>query len=565
MAVDVKELTRRYEALKDERSPWDTAWKDLAAHFLPTKWQDDKGASRKRPMLNSKLVDSTGILAMRTLAAGMQGGMTSPARPWFRLTLEDDDLAKSHDARAWLDEVEQRMRTVFHRSNFYNAIHTVYSDLGTFGTAFMFELADLHTGFRFIPLVAGTYVLDTNATGRVDTIIRCIPMTARQIVQEFGRERIPRMVRDAADKVGELTHKFEVMHAVFPRSDRNLLKVDAQNMPFASVYWMQAAQDGGKGFTTLRESGFEEFPGFGPRWDVNGMDVYGRSPAMDVLPDCRMLQQMTATTLKATHKAVDPPMSVAASLQAVGLDLMPGGVNYVDTQPGQAPQAATPLLQIRPDLNAAYSAIENTRQQIQMGLYNDLFRLLLGSDRRQITAREVAAKEEEKLILIGPVLERLHDEQFIPLIDRTFNLMSRLDYLPVPPDELQGVPLKVEFISLLAQAQQIVSTSSVDQFVAFVGNAAQAWPGMLDAVNYDEMMDKYAAYLGVAVGVLNDQEKRDQMRQARAEAQAQAQQSAMAQQQAETVGRVAKDLSSAQVDADGMNALEAAIGGMGAL
>ena len=162
-AVDVQALSRRHDALLRRRAPWDAAWQSLADHFLPThcRLNPQVDAAEEGPMLNRGLVDATGILAMRTLAAGLQGGLTSPARPWFRLGLDDADLARSRPGQAWLDEVAARMRSVFHRCNFYNAMHTLYAELATFGTAFVFELADPRDGFRFMPPCAG----ETGAAG----------------------------------------------------------------------------------------------------------------------------------------------------------------------------------------------------------------------------------------------------------------------------------------------------------------------------------------------------------------------------------------------------------------
>ena len=267
----------------------------------------------------------------------------------------------------------------------------------------------------------------------------------------------------------------------------------------------------------LKESGFLGFPGFGPRWDVAANDVYGRSPAMDALPDCRMLQQMGITTLKAIHKAVDPPMSVHAGLRSVGLDLTPGGINFVDSLPGQSQPVATPLLQVKPDLAQARSAMEAVQQQIRAGLYNDLFRLIL-EGRSKVTASEIAAREEEKLLLIGPVLERLHDELLIPLIDRTFRLMLALDMLPPCPPELSGRHLKVEFVSLLAQAQKLVGISATDQYLALTLKAASAWPEALDSVDVDNLLDNYAQSLGLPANLTRPREERARMRAGREEA-----------------------------------------------
>lgn len=565
----LRDLRNRYETLLARRKPWDAAYQDLATYFLPTRYRSESRRDDNSPLLNTAPVDSTGILAMRTLAAGMQGGMTSPARPWFSLKMSDDAAGENTDARLWLDEVLRRMRNIFHRSNFYNAIHTIYSELGTFGTAFMFEFADLRHGFRFVPLTAGQYVLDTDERGRVDTVIRSMRMSARQMVREFGPDNVPSLVRKALERPALNAERWTVMHAVCPRNDRAPFRHDAENKPWASVYWCEASDAGSAGRAhLLRESGFDEFPGFGPRWDVMAEDVYGRSPAMDVLPDCRMLQQMGITTLKAIHKSVDPPMSVSAGLRAVGLDITAGGLNYVEAMPGQSPQAAVPLLQVRPDIQSARVAMQDVQNQIRMGLYNDLFRMLMGSDRRQVTATEIDAKEEEKMILIGPVLERLHDELFIPLIDRTFNLMSRLDMFPPAPPELEGRGVHVEFVSLLAQAQKIVSTGAVSQFVGFIGQTAQAWPEALDAVDIDNVATRFGEYLGVESSIVRSVDDRILLRQQRAQAQEQAMQqaeAAAAMQAMQGAADTAHTLSQTPVDPNGVSALEAVIGGMGSL
>lgn len=538
--ADVPALARRWRALLDRRSPWDSAWQSLAEHFLPTRCRLGP-EDENRPLLNKRLVDATGILAMRTLAAGLHGGMTSPARQWFRLSLDDTDLADSRAGQLYLDEVERRMRVVFQRSNFYNAMHTLYAELGTFGTAFVFELADPRHGFRFLPLCAGEYALDTDAARRVDTVFRRSSMSLRQIEEAFGPHVLPDSLRQAARRTPD--QRQTVIHAVFPRRGRRPGLLTAAAMPVASVYWLEGREGNA---TPLRVSGFCDFPGFGPRWDVAGNEVYGRSPAMDALPDCRMLQQMGITTLKAIHKAVDPPMSVSAGLRSVGLDLTPGGINYVDSLPGQNPQAATPLLQLKPELAQSRQAMQAVQEQIRAGLYNDLFRLIL-EGRSKVTASEIAAREEEKMVLIGPVLERLHDELFIPLIDRTFSLMQRLDMLPPCPPELVGRRLKVEFVSLLAQAQKLVGSGATDQYLSLTLRAAAAWPEALDSLDVDNMLDTYARNLGLPVSITRSRQEREQLRQARAEAQQQ--QSLL--KQLEQAAELGKTLSQSEITLSG--------------
>ncbi len=549
-------LEQRFQALLEARQGYEPAWQDLADHFLPMRY-NHRGSNaqvwRKMPLLNDKLVDATGILAMRTLAAGLQGGMTSPARPWFQLSLEDSDLARHDSVKEWLADVTKRMAKLFNNSNFYHAVHTLYGELGTFGTAFMLELADFEHGFRFVPFCAGEYCLDVNEKQVVDVVFRRFHMSTRQLIQRFGREHLPAYLQNDSRA---LHQGHVVVHAIYPRKDRVEHKSGAKHMPFASEYWLEGSsfsggsrQHMGRGHI-LSQSGFMEFPGFGVRWHASGNDVYGRSPAMDVLPDCRMLQQMGITMLKAIHKSVDPPTAVAASLKAVGLDLTPGGVNYVEVGPGQSPQAAKPILDVRPDIQAARLAMQDVQKQIQQGLYNDLFRLLLDGKSSHITAKEVAAREEEKLILLGPALERLHGELFIPLIERTFQLMLRHELVPPMPQEMAGHKLKVEFVSLLAQAQKMVSTSAVDRLIHFVQSLTPFKPQVADIIDADKAVEEYAEYLGVSPALLHSTEERAALRKERQEAQvAQATAEAQVQQQKQSlealqgIAKIAQDVS----------------------
>lgn len=566
----ILDLVRRHDGLKTERESWEPDWVSCAKLFLPRKCrilENDSGQTNRGGM-RTDIVDATGIYAMRDLAAGMHGGMTSPARPWFRLGLQDEDLSKRASVREWLDEVQNRMRSLLHRSNFYNAVHHCYEELGTFGTSFMFELPDERSGIRFTPLTVGEYCLDMDEKGRVDTAYRTLDLTARQLVRKFGWDKMPPYIQSDFDTPGRPTLRYRVVHAVFPRNDRSPGKLDGKNKPWASVYWLEPTSSKSgtmgsnmSGYILLSEAGFDEMPGFGPRWDVTGMDVYGRSPGMDVAPDCRMLQQMKISTLKGLHKMVDPPTVSQGGLKNV--DVLPGGQNYMDGQNIQG-QAIYPIYQVKPDLADTSVFIKDVQNQIKEGLFNNLFRLLMNSDRRQITAKEVAAREEEKLILIGPVLERLHDELFIPLIDRTFNLMVKQDLLPPWPQEIQGMPIKVEFVSLLAQAQKMVSTSAVDQYMALIGQYAQVFPELLDVPDIDKVADGYADYLGLEADMLKPQDKRDAARQGRQQV-AQQQKMQAALDQAQSAAGTAKTLSDTPMGGgeNSPSALQALLSGLG--
>lgn len=172
--------------------------------------------------------------------------------------------------------------------------------------------------------------------------------------------------------------------------------------------------------------------------------------------------------------------------------------------------------------------------------------MLSMGDRRDMTAREVQERHEEKLLMLGPVLEGLIDDLLDPVIDRVFNVMVEdpRGLIPPPPDELSGMDLKVEYISVLAQAQRAVGISGIERLWGFAGQVAQMDPSVLDKLDADQTIDEYASMAGVSPSMIVPDEQVEEVRQQRAAQQAQMQQMA---QSRETVEQQ-KVLSETKVD-----------------
>jgi hypothetical protein len=95
------------------------------------------------------------------------------------------------------------------------------------------------------------------------------------------------------------------------------------------------------------------------------------------------------------------------------------------------------------------------------------------------------------MMILGPTLERFNDEMAKPLVDRVYAMMDRAGMIPDPPKELEGVTLKVEFISILAQAQKLQEVQALNAFMGSVAPLAQFWPEVLDKVNADQVVENY--------------------------------------------------------------------------
>ena len=116
--------------LDSERSSFISHWRDISDYILPRRSRFSITEANRGEKKNQKIIDSTATLAARTLRSGMMAGITSPARPWFRLTTPDPDLAEFGAVKKWLDDVQRIMATSYLKSNLYNILPVMYGDLG---------------------------------------------------------------------------------------------------------------------------------------------------------------------------------------------------------------------------------------------------------------------------------------------------------------------------------------------------------------------------------------------------------------------------------------------------
>ena len=383
------------------------------------------------------------------------------------------------------------MQMVFNKSNTYRALHMQYEELGAFGTASGIVLpSDNKRIIHHHTLTIGEYAIAANADGRVDTLYRQFQMTVGQMVREFGIDKVSIGVRDAFNR-GTLDKYVDVMHVIEPRADREPGKMDSKNMPWKSVYF----EPGTKMSGYLRESGFKSFPALASRWQVGGGDIYGNSPGMEVLGDIKQLQQEQLRKAQAIDYKTKPPLQAPASLAGRPIDTLPGGVTYVDATSPHAGIKSS--FDVNLDLNHMLADIQDVRERIRSGFYADLFLMMANDTRSGTTATEIAERHEEKMLMLGPVVERLHNEILDPLIDMTFERMVEKGIVPPAPPELQGMELNVEFVSVLAQAQRAVATNGIDRFVGNLGAIAQFKPEVLDKFDSDKWADAYSDMLGI--------------------------------------------------------------------
>lgn len=544
-----KQLIAKISKLEEIRQPYQEFWKELADFFLPRRyvWLDNTSA-RVRSMRNSTILDSTGTIAARVLASGMMNGITSPARPWFSLRIagEDDALADT-EARIWLDEVTHRMSLVLAESNFYNAMAVMYLDLVIFGSAAMLIYEDFESVIRCYNPALGEFYFAQDDRLEVSTFARKFHYTVEQMGQRWQEKDLCESTRSLLRKGGASAQTQKaIYHMIEPNTDGKS-KV-SKRFAYRETYW----EAGGKKGEVLAQRGFNEIPGLFVRWDISGNDAYGYCPAMEAIGDVKQLQQETLRKAQGIDKVVNPPLIADIQLQHRATATIPGGITYVA---GVNNVAAKPLYQIAPPLGELSQDILNIQERIREIFHNPLFQMISQLETVR-SATEIDARREEKLVLLGPVLERFENEALDPTIKRVFAIMQRAGLLPEPPESIAEADIEIQYVSILSTAQRAVGVIPTERWVGFIGNIAAVAPQVLNIPNWEELIRNYGRDLGVRAKDMNPPEVSEQ---ATAQQQANAEVTQGAEQTAALTG-AAQNLSATDVGG-GANALQMLLGG----
>lgn len=242
MAQTIKKYNKRLESMKSERSSFIPVYQELSDNLLAFRGRfltDDVNDGKKR---NLKQINNKPRMSVRTLASGMMSGITSPARPWFQLGSGDPDLNEHTAVKEWLHEVQTTMYRVFSKSNLYNSLHTLYSEVGTFGTGAMGVYADFDNVIHCVTYTVGAYSLGTDGKNRVDSFYREYELTVGQLVKEFGIDNCSRTVRDMWDN-GNTETWVKLVHVIEPNDDRDQMSPLAGDKPWRSIYYETSRSD----------------------------------------------------------------------------------------------------------------------------------------------------------------------------------------------------------------------------------------------------------------------------------------------------------------------------------
>lgn len=553
-------LDRRRAAMKIERESFDSQYQATAQFVSPRRGRFNK-AERNRGGRSywNKIINNIATLALRTAVAGMFNGIMSPSRPWLVLETDDPGLMEFGPSKQWFFIVQEQMRRILNASNLYAMAPTLMREQLLFATGCMSHEDDLEDLARFYTHTVGSYWIEQNDRFQVDTVAREFELRVEQIVTKFSRSRrdvnpeISRAVRDQYDR-GNYHSYYPVVQLVEPNIDFRPGSLKEKERAFRSYYY-EPSNVNKDDF--LSDRGFFEFPFHCPRWDLTNEDVYGTDcPGMTALGDTRQLQLQERRKAQGIDKMVSPPLHGPAALSNQKVSTLPAGGTFYDA-PGQS-NTLKAIYEVNLRLDELAKDMERVENRINRAFFVDLFLAISAMEgvqpRNQL---ELMQRNQERLLQLGPTLERQFGDFLDPMVSRTFNQMVRVSLpawrqgldgvIPPPPPELQNRPIRPRYVSTLALAQQVVSTGNIDRIIGVVGAAVEV--GGVDApekIDWLQLIDEYASLIGTPPRIIRSDDDVAQRQAQRAQQQQVAAGLEMGQQAAE----IARAAGSTKLDED---------------
>lgn len=493
-------LEARLGMLRSWRWSWWQYWSSLAAFFNPRRylWVIVPNKMWRGNPINDQIIDSTGLQAVRTCAAGMWTGLTSPSRPWFALEIALPQNQLDAEGKAWIEDTQEKAYAVLAQSNFYTIMAQAFEDVTVFGTAPVIMYEDFEDVIRCYLPAAGEYYLGVGPRLSTDTLYREFTYTVAQIIARWQVEAVPEVVASLwRQGGGSLDTEFVIVHAIEPNfafndQSGNELRLIPAEFTWREVYWLK----GMRSEQPLEKNGFRSAPFFAARWSTVSNDAYGRSPCMDALGDNKQVQLETRRKAEFIEKGVRPPMGANPEMKNEPSSIVPGNVTYMDTSGGK--KGFFPLFEPNYGwLPALTNDIAMVNARIEKCLFVDLFmaitRMAGVQPRNEL---ELSQRNQERLQELGPFVHLFENEFAGPALRRVIDIMIRRRLLRPLPESLRGVPFKITYLSIMRQAQRAMEAVSMKDVLAFGGLASNAarnagLPDPLRNLNMDKFFRRY--------------------------------------------------------------------------
>jgi hypothetical protein len=551
----VTKKLKRYKELKEKKQYWHPLWQKVG-EYVHTRKQDFTTSNMEGSFLNQELYDTTAAKASKKMAAALIGNLWPNGGRSMRLT-PVKGVKNTKEIKDYFEKINDAMIEALDDPNagFVLALDEYMNDQTSFGSSGIFcqegdsGVSDLSYSAWGVDEVC----IDESISGRVDTLYREFEWTVRKVISKYGEDNVSQGTRDKW-KNGSYDDKIKILHLIEPREYTPGRKGN-RAMPFMS---MHIEIDSKK---LLKESGFEEIPTAFARFFKKRGEKYGRSPAMDALPDTLEINATREARITAIEKSLDPPLGIENDgiLGSGSVDTSAGAINVLNMS-GRAQSTSSPIFPLYTvgTIREADKSIEELRMSIKEHFSID--RLLDFNNQVQMTLGEAQMRETIRAQGLGSLFIRQTSECITPTLERSVSVMFRkgklgyfsdadevkeaqelgLDVLIIPDEIAEIISAGKDFYQIryetpAARLMRAEEAQGIARTWEFAMQLAQVDPEVLDTLDADKSLEIISEVSGAPVSIKVSEDLVLQIREQRA---AQMQQQQQAQMQQEQMGQV---------------------------
>jgi hypothetical protein len=467
--TEVDKILERYSAAKSRKSRSDSIRQEAGQYVWPEAQDQVRTSQTNEGALKTvTLYDSTAQMSSYRMTSGIFTYLMPVGSRWFEFVAQDYDLNQDPEYQKWMSIATAQTHKEIWRSNFQREMFITIRSMIVFGTG-VISVEKIESDIVFKSHHIGYMCFDDNNRGEIDTAYRQIFYNVRQAVQEFGEAALMSCKSIAkAIKAKKFTEKFEFVHVCGPNEDfdgtRGSHKV-------RSLYICVPDK------TIVKRGGFKHLPYLVARFARAPGEIMGRGPAIEMLPEIKMLNRMKRSFILSSELQGNPPLVVEDD-GVVGQPVTgPGGMIYMRSGAMEPHALQTG---INTQLNA--EVIREQRDMVREAFFNDLFQAL--AQHRNMTATEVVERVEEKIAILAPAIVSLQKEIFSPLIIRVLDLLmssTKDNFIPEPPESFD---YDIAYQGRLALAMSNMQTNAIEATLAKWMPYAETTP-VFENVDFD--------------------------------------------------------------------------------
>ena len=522
----VKDHLRNHDRLATLRAPYESVWREIdervnpmGAGVMGTGAYGSASimgrAGRAGTVKGTQNFDVTAVESLDRFAAAMAAITVPRNTQYIRLRFGDNDLDKLPAVRRWCERAGDRLHAIRYAPHTGFSVQSTkdFRQLGRYGTGPLWTGEKKGVGLFYRALHLAECYIDEDYSGQVDTVHRRYVRTARQCLQEFGKDALTPKMREAIEKPEKLNDEFELLHVVCPNGDVEPDRFDHRGKPIASLHIAIGEK------IVLRRSGYHSMPISVSRHMSEAGELYGWSPALKVLPAIRGVNAMAQTILRSAHKMVDPALAFADDDGITSLVTRPGGLN-----PGLVDEAGRLLVAALPtgsNLPIGLEMMEQERGAIRTAFMEDFFKILTDPSDR-MTATQVLEMVSKQGVLVAPYAGQYETEKQNPVTQRDLDLAMRAGQVEPFPDEVleAGAYPLIEYENPLTRMARAEEAAGLTRLIEALTPLSQVDPGVFDHIDTDTAAPGLADVLGVRPSWIATPDKVAAKRAARAESKA---------------------------------------------